>query len=201
MKIIETSTAPNPRRVRIYLAEKNIEIPIEDIDLADTKSGGFADLNPMRRVPILVLDDGTIIAETIAICRYFEALKPEPSLFGRSPIEIATIEMWQRRVELGLFFHVAQVLRHLNPKMAPFENPQVPEWAEANRPRVGEALEFLDAQLAKTRFLAGEDYSVADITALAAIDFMKPARVIRPDNLTHLERWYDEVSNRPSAKA
>ncbi len=201
MKIIETNTAPNPRRVRIFLAEKNISVLIENIDLGVTNTADFAKLNPAGRVPVLVLDDGTPISETIAICRYFEALQPEPSLFGGDPLAIATIEMWQRRVEMGLFYQISQVLRHLNPKMAPYEQPQIPEWAEANRPRVGAALEILDTQLSRSRYVAGDSYSVADITALVALDFMKPARLTRPDHLVHLARWHEEVSARQSAKA
>ncbi|MGH1418249.1 MAG: glutathione S-transferase family protein [Hyphomicrobiaceae bacterium] len=201
MKIIETNTAPNPRRVRIYLAEKKIDVEIENIDLTGTKSQEFTALNPMQRVPILLLDDGTIISETIAICRYLEVLNPEPSLFGRTAKEIAMIEMWQRRVELGLFFHVAQVVRHLNPKMAPFEMPQVVDWGEANRPKAMSELEILDTQLGKARYVAGDTYSVADITALVAIDFMRPARLNRPDTLTNLARWYEDVTSRPSTQA
>ncbi len=201
MKIIESNTAPNPRRVRIFLAEKNLAIPIEHIDLSETKSGSFAKLNPMQRVPILVLDDGTVIGETMAICRYLEALHPHPPLFGTSPLEIAKIDMWQRRIELGLFFHVAQVLRHTHPRMAPFENPQIPEWADANRPHVQTALEVFDQQLAQSRFVAGDMFSVADITGLVAVDFMKSARLERPAHLENIARWHDEVSARASTSA
>lgn len=203
MKIIEMKPAPNPRRVRIFLAEKGIAVPFEQIDLGkgDHKAPGFTRINPMQRVPVLVLEDGTAIAESVAICRYFECLNPEPALFGRGPVEIATIEMWQRRMEHGFLFHVQQVFRHLHPKMAETEVPQVPAWAEANRPRVYETLCFLDKELAGRPFIAGERYSIADITALVAVDFMKPAKLARPPELTHLARWYDAVSSRPSASA
>lgn len=203
MKIIEAAPAPNPRRVRIFLAEKGIEIPFEQINIMERKhkSSEFGALNPFQTVPVLVLDDGTTLSESIAICRYFEALQPEPVLFGDTPLNQAQIEMWQRRVELGLLFRVAQTLRHTNPKMAHLESPQFPEWGEANRGRVADVLAIIDAQLADNPYIAGAGFSVADITALVALDFMKPARIQRPEGLEHLERWYAEVSARPSASA
>lgn len=203
MHIIETRMAPNPRRVSIFLAEKGIEVAREQRDLmtGELKARAFTDLNPWQRVPVLVLDDGTTISESIAICRYFEALTPEPALFGRTPVEIGLVEMWQRRVELGLFMSIAHVLRHLNPKMAPLEVPQVAAWGEANKAKVETELDRLNAHLAGSHYLAGEAFSVADITALVAVDFMKAARLRRPDGLGHLERWYAEVSARPSAAA
>ena len=203
MKIIEAAPAPNPRRVRIFLAEKGIEIPFEQINIMERKhkSSEFGDLNPFQTVPVLVLDDGSTLAESIAICRYFEELQPEPALFGGTPLEKAQIEMWQRRMELGLLFRVAQTLRHTNPKMAHLESPQFPDWGEANRGRVAEVLAIIDAQLADNPYIAGSSFSVADITALVALNFMKPARVERPEGLAHLDRWYSEVSTRPSASA
>lgn len=203
MRIIETRTAPNPRRVRIFLAEKGISVPFEDRDLAagDLKQTDFTAINPLQRVPVLMLDDGTAITETMAICRYFEELQPEPALFGRGALGRAVVEMWNRRMELNLFFSIAQVFRHLHPKMAHLEVPQVPAWAEANRPRVAEILTVLDRQLGRERFVAGPEYSVADITALVAIDFMKPARVAMPEGLVHVSRWHAEVSARPGSSA
>jgi glutathione S-transferase len=203
MKIIETRVAPNPRRVRIYLAEKGISVPFEEIDIMQghTKTSAFTALNPMQRVPVLVLDDGTAIAESIAICRYFEEVQPEPPLFGVGAVGRAMVEMWQRRIELGLLLHVAQVVRHLNPRMAHLEVPQVAAWGEANKEKVLTALAGLDERLGQSPFVAGEMYSVADITALVAIDFLRPARIERPATLTHLTRWYADVSSRPSAKA
>src|SRR5262249_29170919 len=135
------------------------------------------------------------------ICRYFEATKPEPNLFGKGALGVATTEMWNRRMELNLLFCVAQVFRHLHPAMAQLEVPQVAPWGEANKPRALETLAILDEQLGHNRYVAGDPYSVADITALVAIDFMKPARIARPDSLKNVERWYGEVSSRPSAKA
>ena len=201
MKILDEKRAPNPRRVRVYLAEKGIAVPFEQVDIMSgaAKSAAFAALNPIQRVPVLILDDGTAISETMAICRYFEALHPEPSLFGRTPLEIAQIEMWNRRAELNFVFPVAQVFRHLHPAMAELEKPQVPAWAEANKPRVGEIIGVFDRRWRRRRFLAGDSFSVADITAAIATDFMKPARLSVPEEALNFKRWYDEVRSRPSA--
>lgn len=203
MKILETRQAPNPRRVRVFLAEKGIQVAYEELDLMKgaLKTADFTRLNPFQRVPVLLLDDGTAISETMAISRYFEEMQPSPPLLGRTAREKALVEMWNRRMELGLFFHVAQAFRHLHPAMAGHEVPQVKDWGEANKPKAIEVMGFLDQQLADNRFVAGADYSVADITALVAMDFMKLARLQRPAELKHLERWYQEVAARPSAKA
>src|SRR5512139_2268845 len=138
MKLYDGGRAPNPRRVRVFLAEKRLTVPTDQVDLGKLaqKSPEYTAINPLQRVPALELDDGTILTESIAICRYFEALHPEPALFGRTPLEIATVEMWQRRIELHLMLGIAQVFRHLHPGMKEFEVPQVAEWGEANKPRV-----------------------------------------------------------------
>jgi glutathione S-transferase len=203
MKILQTKTAPNPRRVRVFLAEKGIEVPYEELDLMQgaLKTAEFTKLNPFQRVPVLVLDDGTAISETMAICRYFEETKPEPALFGKGPKQRALIEMWNRRMELGLLFSVAQAFRHLHPAAAQLEVPQVAAWGEANKPRALEILQLLDEELGKRRYVAGDDYTVADITALVAIDFARVARIQRAESLKNLARWHGEVSARPSAKA
>jgi len=203
MKILEEKRAPNPRRVRVFLAEKGIEVPYEQVDIMTGahKTGDFTKLNPVQRVPVLILDDGTAISETMAICRYFEALQPEPSLFGRTPLEIAEIEMWSRRAEMNFLFPVAQCFRHLHPAMAELERPQVPAWAEANKPRVAGIIHIFDEALKNRPFLAGSRFSVADITALITADFMKPARLTIPDDAVHFKRWYEEVRARPSASA
>lgn len=201
MRIIETRTAPNPRRVRIFLAEKGLHVAFEDRDLGSLTAPDFNSLNPEQRVPVLVLDDGTHISETVAICRYFEELQPQPVLMGSGPAGRAIVEMWQRRVELGLFAHVAAAFRHLHPSMAALEVPQIAAWGEANKPKAQAALAKCDQQLSQHPFIAGDTYSIADITLLVAIDFMKPARIVRPPELIHLNRWYEAVSSRPSAKA
>ncbi len=203
MKIIETRQAPNPRRVRMFLAEKGLTVAFEELDLmkGDLKTPEFTRLNQFQRVPVLLLDDGTAIAETMAICRYFEEVQPEPALLGRGAKGQALVEMWNRRMELGLFFHVAQAFRHTHPAMAHLEVPQVKDWGEANKTKALEVLAILDAQLGDSRFIAGDEFSVADITAVVAIDFMRLARIQRPAELQNLARWYAEVSARPSAKA
>ena len=203
MKIVQTRQAPNPRRVRIFLAEKGIAVPFEELDLmkGELRTAEFTRLNPSQTVPVLVLDDGTAIAETMAICRYFEAAHPSPPLFGTGAREQGIVEMWNRRMELGLLSHIASVFRHLHPAMASLEVPQVKDWGEANKPKAIEVLRLLDGELSSRRFVAGDDYTVADITALCAVDFMRLARLERPADLANLQRWHSEVSARPSAKA
>jgi glutathione S-transferase len=155
----------------------------------------------MQRVPALVLDDGTVIAETVAICRYFETQQPEPVLFGRGALESALVEMWNRRVEFHLFLPVASVFQHLHPAMKIMVDPQVAEWGEANKPRVTEFLQFLDGELKERPYVAGPRYTVADITALVAVDFMRVSKLAVPDHLSNVRRWHEAVSARPSAKA
>ena len=203
MRIIETKRAPNPRRVSIFLAEKGIDVPREERDLmtGDLRHDDFSALNPWQRVPVLILDDGTAISESVAICRYFEELHPEPPLFGTGAVGKAEVEMWNRRVELGLFGAVASVFRHLHPRMAHLEIPQLTPWGEANKDKVENELKKLDRRLADSRFIAGEQFSIADITALVATDFMKPAKLAAPDGHAHVTRWYREVAARPSASA
>src|SRR5262245_64396467 len=149
MKLYQSGRAPNPRRVRMFLAEKAVSIPIEEIDLAaeEHKSAEFTALNPLQRVPVLVLDDGTSIAESMAICRYFERLRPEPPLFGRGAKEEALVEMWNRRMELHLLSAVSNVFRHTHPAMKHLEDPKVPEWAEAHKPRARELPRIQDVGL------------------------------------------------------
>lgn len=203
MKLYDGGRAPNPRRVRIFFAEKGIPLPeLVPIDIArkEHRTEAFTRLNPLQRLPVLELDDGTALAETMAICRYIEALHPEPPLFGRDAKEQATIEMWNRRVELGLFASVAAVFRHSHPAMAELET-QVPEWAEANRDQIDDHLWLLELQLAGSPFLCGEALTVADITAGIAIDFMKPSRIPLPEDFAQIRRWHAELSARPSWKA
>ena len=203
MKILQTRQAPNPRRVRIFLAEKGIEVPLEQVDLGalQQRSKAFAAINPLMRVPALVLDDGTVITESIAICRYFELLHPDPPLFGRGALETARIEMWNRRLELHLLFPVSHVFRNSHPAMKEMEVPQVPAWAEANKPRIADFLRIFDRELADRPYAAGDRYSVADITGMIAVDFMKPARLAVPDECANVRRWHAAVAARPSASA
>lgn len=200
MKLYDGGRAPNPRRVRIFFAEKGIDLPELvpiDITAKEHKSEAFTRLNPAQRLPVLVLDDGTALAETMAICRYLESLHPQPALFGQDAKAQALIEMWNRRVELGLFAAVAAIFRHGHPSMAELED-QVPEWAQANRDSLDDHLWLLELQLASNPFLCGETFSVADITAAIAVDFMKPARVQLPEDFVHIRRWHGEIAARPS---
>ncbi|MBI4365200.1 MAG: glutathione S-transferase [Deltaproteobacteria bacterium] len=203
MKLYDSKQAPNPRRTRIFLAEKGITLPTEQIDIMakQHKTPEYAAINPLQRMPALVLDDGTVITESIAICRYFETLRPDPPMFGVGAKDIALVEMWNRRSEINFFSNVAAVFRHLHPAMKELEVPQVPAYAEAMRPRAIWFLQLLDGELAKREFIAGDRYSVADITMLVAVDFMKPARLTMPDDLSHVKRWHTAVSGRPSAVA
>jgi len=202
MKLYDTTGAPNPRRVRIFLAEKGIDVPREQVNLFkfEQKSDGFRALNPMERTPVLVLEDGTALAESVAICRYFDELKPEPPLFGEGILGRAMVEMWQRRIELYLLFPVLTAFRHGHRAMATLENPQLPDLAEHGRVNALKFMNFLDAELAERRFIAGEAYTIADITALVALEFLKPAQIVMPE-LSSLKRWFAEVSARPSAAA
>jgi len=204
MRLYDGGRAPNPRRVRVYLVEKGIVSPtIVSIDLGalQQKSADYSAVNPLQRVPALELDDGTVITESIAICRYFEELYPEPPLFGRGAKEAALVEMWNRRMEFHLLMPVSHVFRHSHPAMKEMEIPQVADWAEANRPRVIEFLAILDKELRNRPFIVGDHYTVADITGLVSVDFMKPAKLLMPEEFQNVRRWFDTVSARPSAKA
>jgi len=203
MKLYDAGRAPNPRRVRIFLAEKGIQIPLVPVDISklEHKRPEFAAINPVRLTPVLELDDGTRISESIAICRYFEEIQPQPPLFGRTSLEKALVEMWQRRIELGLFAQVAHVFRHSHPAMAEMEVPQVPDFAEANRPRVFASLRILEEALEGRPYITGETFTVADITGLVALDFMKPAKLTLPPDLPNVLAWYVRLKARPSANA
>lgn len=203
MKLYDAGPAPNPRRVRIFLAEKGIAVPLVPVDLGrgEHRSEAFTALNPLQRSPALELDDGTVITESIAICRYFEELQPEPPLFGAGALQRALVEMWQRRLELDLFLAIAAVFRHTHPAMAAWEVPQVPAWADANRPRVEAFLRLLDRHLADRPWVCGEAFTVADITGLVSLDFMRWARLTVPEDLGHVRGWHERLRSRPSAGA
>jgi glutathione S-transferase len=184
---------PNPRRVRIFLAEKGISVPTEQVDLGNLqqRSEAYTAINPLQRVPALVLDDGTVLTESLAICRYFEALQPDPPLFGKGALQSALIEMWNRRIEFHLYMPVSTVFQHLHPAMKAMVDPQVSAWGEANRPRI---FDFLP-------YVAGDNFTVSDILAMVAVDFMKVSKLAVPEELTDLRRWYASVAARPSASA
>jgi glutathione S-transferase len=203
MKLYNSPLAPNPRRVRIFLAEKNLTVPTVDVDLAnlEQKSEVFSALNPFQTIPVLELDDGAVLCESIAICRYFEEIWPAPPLFGVGPVERAQVEMWQRRLELGLFIHIANAFRHSHPHMARMEIPQIAELAQASKPKAIAVMIRIDRELADREFIAGDRFSVADISGLVALDFTRTARIAIPEELRHLRRWHASLSARPSAKA
>ncbi len=200
MLFYNTPLAPNPRRVRIFLAEKNVTIPTRDVNLLaqEHKNDAYSAINALEEVPALVLDDGAVLTESVAICRYIESLYPEPPLFGRDGREQAFVDMWQRRVELRLFAPVAFAFRHSHPALARLESPQRPEFAEFQRPRAQQMMRFLDQELASRRFMASDDFTIADITAIVAMDLAKLARIDIPEDLPNLSRWRAAVSARPS---
>ncbi|MEE9313687.1 MAG: glutathione S-transferase [Rhizobiaceae bacterium] len=203
MKLYDGGAAPNPRRVRIFLAEKGIEIPIEPVDMTSLghRDKTVTKLNPLQRLPVLELDDGTALSETVAICRYFEELHPTPPLMGIGAQDKAVVEMWQRRMELNFLLPVANVFRHTHPAMKQWEIPQIAEVADTNRPRVAKILIWMNDELANRSFIAGDSFTIADITAMVTMDFMKPARLQIPDGLEHLNQWYASVKGRSSATA
>ncbi len=201
MKLYDGGRAPNPRRVTVFLKEKGITVETIPVDMGRLghKAPELTAKNPLQRLPILELDDGTVICESVAICRYFEEIHPDPPLFGLDAKDRAIVEMWNRRAELVFLAAVAAAFRHLHPAMVEWEVPQVPEWGEVNKPKALDFLRFLDGELAGREFIAGPRYTIADITAMIAFDFMKPARIVCPEELTHVWRWYRQVSARPSA--
>ena len=202
MKLYDSAMAPNPRRVRIFLAEKGIEVPVEQVDIgkAENRKEPFLARNPMGTLPVLELDDGTHIAESIAICRYFEALQPDPPLFGTDTKDVAVVEMWNRRMEIEVFNAITGCFRNTH-DFFKGRIPQVPEWGEVCRGAAEKRLAWLDEVLADREFIAGDRLTVADITALCGIDFGRITKIgIQPEQ-KNLARWHGAVSSRPSAKA
>ena len=201
MKLYDAGRAPNPRRVQIFLKEKGVVIEdvIQlDLNKHEHKSAEVVGKNPTKTVPFLELDDGTVISETVAICRYLEALHPEPNLFGEGGLEQAKVEMWNRRVEFGFMAPVAFAFRHLHPGAAVLEPEQIANWGTLNKQRALDYMPLLDEQLGKSEFLARDAFSVADITLFVSCQFLKPARIEIPEGMVHLRRWYEQVSARPS---
>ena len=205
MKLYTYNGAPNPRRVHIYLAEKRIEIPFEQVDImtrANRTPEFIENVNAMGGLPVLELDDGSHIAESIAICRYFEATQPDPSLFGKTPREQGVIDMWLRRIELNLMTPVGMVWIHGSPLTARVMKQQIAEVADQNRQVVNQYYGFLDGQLAKREYIAGDAFSIADIVALCTLDFAAKLNALpHSPEQKHLTRWHESVSSRPSASA
>jgi glutathione S-transferase len=203
MKLYSLKNGVNPRRVRIFLAEKRVALPIEEFDMetAQHKSPEFLAKNPFGTLPVLELDDGTLITESIAICRYFEESVPEPPLFGRSVLERAQVEMWNRRMELELLLPVIDVFVHTNPFWVG-KRRQVREWGEARREQVITRMRWLDSELRDREYIGIDRYNVADITAQVALLTARGAlKLPIPDDHPHLAAWWARVSARSSAKA
>ena len=203
MKIYDFSLAPNPRRLRIFVAEKGLKIPMEQCDLftGQNRSPAMLKKNPAGGLPVLELDDGTCLAESVAICRYLEGLHPEPNLIGKDFKEQSFIEMWNRRIELGLFMAAARAFQHTNP-MFKDRFKQMPEYGASQQEAVRGQLKWLDEQIGNKPFIAGDRFTIADITAEVAVDFAaQMAGVAMDPSLKNLARWHQAVSSRPSAKA
>jgi glutathione S-transferase len=194
---------PNPRRVRMYLAEKGISVPTQQISVftGEHKAPEYLAKYPPGQVPALELDDGRVIGESIAICRYFEALHPEPPMFGTVAIEIAEIDMWLRRIELTLGSSLRHIWMHTHPLTAQVVKPQYTEFGESHRPQAVEAMRRIDAALQDTPYIAGEAFSVADISLLATVDFGTFIGMVLPEDFAALNDWHRRVSARPSASA
>jgi len=197
--LYDTPRAPNPRRVRIFMAEKGIELPSIEIDImAGVQFGAeFQGKVGSHNVPALELSDGTVLTETVAICRYLEALHPEPNLMGADPLEAAKVEMWSRRVEFQMMMPIAAVARHGIPAMATLEhNDQCPEWAAANDSRVEKGIAWLEASLTGKDFLLGDRFSVADITAITTLGFMRLIRKKVPEANVATHAWMQRCDAR-----
>lgn len=198
--------APNPRRVRIFLAEKGIDAQtaVELIDVDILKGGHKAPdhiaRNSLGQLPTLELEDGTMISETVSICRYVESLYPNPPMFGRNPLEQAQIDMWTRRIEFHLGIPVGMYWRHAHPFTARVVIPQYKEFGESNRAHYEKALNWLDREL-KGPFVAGADYTIADCCLLSLVDFAIWIGLPIPADLSNVQAWHKRVSERPSAKA
>lgn len=209
MKFYDCKTAPSPRRVRIFLAEKGLDIETVQIDLGSGEQLGetFRKLNPDCVVPVLELDDGSALSEVVAICQYLEELHPEPRLLGSTPEERARITMWNAKVEQQGLWGMMDAFRNSAKGLAgraltgPESYEQIPELAVRGRKRVEQFFRRLDGQLRDCRFVAGEDFSIADISALVVVDFAGWVKIEVPGDLVNLGRWYSEVSSRPSAAA
>jgi glutathione S-transferase len=203
MKIYDFTLAPNPRRLRIFLAEKGLKIPSEQVDISQGKNRTPEMLakNPTGGLPFMELDDGSHLAESVAICRYLEGLHPEPNLMGKDSREQAFIEMWNRRVELNLFGAAARAFQHTN-ELFKRRIKQFPDYGATQRETVAQQFQWRDAQIGNKPFIAGDRFTIADITAEVAVDFAAQAAGVPLDPaLKNLTRWHQTVSSRPSAKA
>jgi glutathione S-transferase len=209
MKLYDCSTAPSPRRVRVFLAEKGIAVPTVQVDLraGEHLAPAFRAINPDCTVPVLALDDGTVIADAVAICHYFEEVQPTPPLIGTTRSARALTIAWGRRIERDGFYAVMEAFRNATPGLkgravpGPDDYEQIPALAERGRMRILRFFQRMDAHLARSPFVAGASYTMADITAQVTVEFAKWAKVSVPYGCPDLARWFAMVSARPSAKA
>jgi glutathione S-transferase len=201
--ILHTSArAPNPRRVDMFLAEKGVHIErhLVDLNAGQHKEQAFLARNPLAKVPVLELDDGRFLAESRAICTYLEFRHPEPNLMGCDGEERAFIEMADRQVEFNLFAIAANYIRHTHPGLAALEQPQFPEFGQSQGEKMLQGARWLDGQLAARPYVAGERFTIADITAFCVIEFARLVK-FKPSELglTHLAAWRERIAARPSA--
>lgn len=204
MKLYTSNRAPNPRRVRWVMAEKGIEdVELIEVDIlaGAHKTPDYRAMVGVPHVPALGLDDGTTVSESVAICRYLEALYPEPNLFGRDAREQAVIEMWTRRCEFYLANPIMLSVRHSHPALAALEAVQVPQLAEYNRVAAEKFMRTLDRRLADHEFIAADRFTIADIVALVGLDFARLIKYRPPEELVHLARWLEAGRARPTASA
>jgi glutathione S-transferase len=203
MKLYGLKNAPNPRRVKIFLAEKKISLPVEELDIETRqhRTPEFLAKNSLGQLPVLELDDGTTLSESIAICRYFEETVPEPPLLGRSTLERAQVEMWNRRMELELLLPVIDVFVHTHPFWIG-KREQMPAWGETQRKHLVERMHWLDRELEGRRFIGIDRYNMADITAqVALLTARGVAKLPIPEDHRNLGRWWSDVTARPTARA
>ena len=203
MKLYDTPLAPNPRRVRWFMAEKGIEdIEIVTLNLmkGEHRTPEYLGKAGLPNVPALELDDGTMITESVAICRYLESRYPEPNLFGRTPEETAVVEMWTRRGEMLVATPMMVGVRHTHPAMGALEQ-QNPAVGEYNKEAALRACRILDRRLAESEWLAGDRLTIADIIAFIGLDFGRMIKLVPPEDLSHLGRWMAVMRARPAAKA
>ena len=204
MKLYTSHRAPNPRRVRWVMAEKGIEdVDLVEIDImaGEHRTPEYRARVGVSHLPALELDDGTAISESLAICRYLEALNPEPNLFGRDAREQAFVEMWTRRCEFYLANPIMFSVRHSHPALAALEATQLPQVAEYNRLTAERFMKTLDRRLADNPFIAGDRFTIADIVAVVGLDFARLVKYRPPEELAHLARWLADTRDRPAAKA
>ncbi len=202
MKFYNLAPGMNPRRVRIFMAEKDIDIPWVEIDMmkGENATPEFLAKNPLGKLPVLELDDGGYLSESIAICRYLEDMYPEPPLFGRNSRERAEVEMWNRRMELDLMSSVGDAFTQVH-EFWKGRRTQFPDYGEDRRQYAFKIMDWLDKELADREFVAGDIYTVADITAQCALVMGKNTGTRIPEGAANLQRWFDAVSARPSARA